>query len=118
MQRITSKYKTDGGQVFPILINPQTELLNFGSVANAPTVLEPTTDASLAIRKDVRENGITSRKIYVVWKGEPPLGYAGGRGFYIPILTPELFLAISQGQTGQYIGTDIVVRRKIRERTR
>lgn len=118
MRRRESKYKTDGGQVFPVLINPQTELLSFGSETNAPTSLGLTTEASLAIRKDVAENGITSRKIYVVWKDEPPLGYASGRGFYIPILTPELFLAIRQGQEGQYIGTAIVVRRKLRERTR
>lgn len=118
MQRKLSKYKTDGGQIFPVLINPQTELLGFGSQTNSPTALEPTTDVSLAIRKDVGENGITSRKIYVIWATEPPLGYAKGRGFYIPILTPELFLAIKKGQVGEYIGTAIVVRQKLPERFR
>lgn len=118
MLREFSKYKTDGGQVFPILISPQTALLSFGSVANAPTSLDPTTDVTLAIRKDVGENGITSRKVLLIWQGEPPLGYAPGRFFYVPILTPELFTSIRKGQVGEYRGAGVVVRSKLKERTK
>lgn len=116
MAKRLSKYKTDGGSIFPCVVGAQTELLSFGSTANEPPPGGPTTDVTLAIRKDVGEVGITSRKVYVRWRGSPPLGYEPGRGFYVPILTPELFAAIAIGQIGQYIGTEIQVRKKIKER--
>jgi len=118
MQKVYSKYKTDGGQIFPVLIAPRTLQLAFGSATNAATESDPTTDTTLKIRRDVSEFGITSRKVLLRWAEEAPFGYNQSAAIYVPILTPELFTAIQRGQTGIYVGKAVVVAKKIKERIR
>lgn len=116
MLKTLSKYKTDGGQVFPVSIAKRTEDLSFGTTTNSPTALGYTTEATFKIRKDVSEFGITSRKVIVKWTGAVPPGYSSAAKLYIPVLTPELFAAIQKGQEGVYLGLPIQVLKKIKER--
>jgi len=118
MQKVYSKYKTDGGQVFPVLIAPRTIQLAFGSTINSATESSLSTDVTLKIRRDVSEFGITSRKVLLRWAEEAPFGYNQSAAIYVPILTPELFAAIERGQGGVYVGKAVVVAKKIRERFR
>lgn len=118
MQKIYSKYKTDGGQIFPVVIAPRTQQLAFGSTTNSPTESAPTTDVTLKIRRDVSEFGVTSRKVLLRWAEEAPFGYNQSAAIYVPILTPELFTAIERGQGGVYVGKAVVVAKKIKERIR
>lgn len=118
MLKTYSKYKTDGGQVFPVLIAPRTLGLSFGSTTNSATNLDLTTEVTLKVRRDVSEFGITTRKVRLRWTGDVPEGYALGAFLYVVILTPELFTAIQQGQTGTYLGENVVVAKKVKERIR
>jgi hypothetical protein len=113
---VNSRYKADDGRVFRIKIQPETALLSFGSSQNAPTVNAVSEPERLVIKRDVSEFGLKVRKISVKWVAGIPSGYKATSILYIPILTPELFLAIQSEQQGSYLGGTVEVISKIRER--
>lgn len=113
---IASKYKADNGDVYRIKIQPETALLAFGSAQNAPTVNAVNQQKQLRVRKSVKENGLTTRKVGVRWVTNPPATYKPSAILYVPILTPELFLAIQLDQQATYLGGTVIVVSKLIER--
>ena len=113
---VSSKYKADNGDVYRVKIQPETALLAFGSAQNAPTVNAVNQQKPLRLRKTVKENGLTSRKIGVRWVANVPATYKPSTVLYVPILTPELFLAIQLDQQASYLGGTVTVVSKLVER--
>lgn len=113
---IRSKYKANNGDVYRVVIQPETALLSFGSVQNAPTVNNVTEKVPLRIKKPLLEKGVKARKMGIKWSEDPPTGYSQDTILYIPILTPELFAAIQLDQLGTYLGKPFLVLSLIPER--
>lgn len=109
-----AKYQADSGEIHPIRVQPETLLLNVGSV-NAQATGTLSSDISVRARKGKREFGIGARTVSFRFTAAPPTDYAANQTYTMPILTAAVWDAAVKGTTGTYLSTAIQVAGKSRE---
>lgn len=105
-----SKYVSNGGtRIYPVRIQPETEGLTIGGVANAAVVAEATEEPSAKVSGGRRGLGVNCRKVRIQFTATPPTGYAANKTLSVPILQPSVFEGISKGNSGTYLGVAVEV---------
>lgn len=114
-----SKYEADNGDIFAIRVQPETLAATFGGTANAAPTGAVDQQVSARVGGGNREIGIKARAVTVAWDGAPPTGYEPNQLLRVPILTKDLYDAITSNSTsGSYLGAAVTVVGKLGERVR
>lgn len=103
---VNTFYSTDKGGTCNMRVQPET--LTF-SLQGTPEIGPADQEASVKVQGSRRSTGIIARKVRVRFTGTVPTGYLAGSTLSIPILTQVAYAAISKGDTGTYLGSDIRV---------
>lgn len=101
-----STYQTDGGDLYPCRVQPETLAMTIDGTANAAdTGAIPAGVPSANMRGSKRQNGITARTVTLKLpnNGTPPDGYTGDN-VVVPVLTSALYDSISRSSAVQYLG--------------
>jgi hypothetical protein len=117
---VISKYQSTElpGEIFPIRVQPETLALNIGG-ANAAPEGGVTVDLFANVSGGKRAYGVKPRKVSLRWEdGDTPDGYAPNSSFTLPILSATTYAAISVGDRGDYLGSEVVVVGKLAETKR
>lgn len=104
-----SRYTDDGGNIYPIRVQPETAALVIGGVTNDPNPAPVTTSMFARSRKNRNEYGVGARSISVRFTSTLPTGYAANQSLSIPILQAATWSGISPTDTGTYLGQDVEV---------
>lgn len=114
-----SRYEADNGDVHAIRVQPETIAATFGGTANNPPAGAVDQQVSARVGGGNRRYGVKARAVSVTWTGAPPAGYADDELLRVPILTPDLYDAITPNSTvGTYLGANVIVVGKLPERVR
>lgn len=114
-----SKYEANNGDIHAIRVQPETVAATFGGTANNPPAGAVDQQTSARVGGGNREYGVKARAVSVTWTGAAPAGYEDGQLLRVPILTEELYDAITPNSTvGTYLGAAVVVVGKLPERVR
>lgn len=112
----TSSYESDGGDVYPVKIQPETVAATLGGNANAPTAVAINQKAFARVSGGVKRVPIC-RGVYLRWAGAPPAGYLANGVLFIPVLTRSLYASLTSGvSTANYLGAAALVVGKRPER--
>lgn len=104
---IESKYVNDAGVVFPVRVQPETELFTLGGTANdAPAAALTPGVPQIPLKVGRKTAGLAPRTVTVkatTAPTGPAAGYKGvGTTFVIPVLDPVVWAGYGKGQTGTY----------------
>lgn len=114
-----SKYEADNGDVYAVRVQPETLAATFGGTANAAPSGAVDQQVSARVGGGNRQIGIKTRAVSVAWTGGAPTGYKADEILRIPILTKDLYDAITTNSTtGSYLGGTVQVVGKLPERVR
>ena len=113
-----TRYESDTDLIHPIRVQPETLAATFATVPNAAPTGTPDSEISAQVTGSRRGLGLFARYITVVFTATPPVGYATGQSYKIPIMSQSLFAAVSVGATGEYLGVATQVISKTPERRR
>lgn len=99
-----------GGAVMPIQIQPETEALFLGGVANAGSSTPSNLPLRVTVSNGAREHGVRPRRVTVRFtdQGSLPDGYSGD-DITLPVLTTAAAAAYIVGVSGQYLGSPVQV---------
>jgi hypothetical protein len=94
-----SKYEDDDGNIHPIRIQPETELLTLGA-ANAPPAGTVDDNTFIRVSGSPRAYGLKARWVsFRFTDASPPGGYKPGSLLRLPILNPTVYDGIIAGAT-------------------
>ena len=111
----TTRYELNGAiAVVAIKVQPETIALDINGNTNDATTAAVTIPVSAYARKPSRKYGIGARRLALRWTTTPPAGYEDDV-VEVPILQQSVYDAISVGDTGTYLGTDVTVTGKLAE---
>lgn len=114
-----SKYEADNGDIYAVRVQPETLAATFGGTANAAPSGAVDQQVSARVGGGNRQIGIKTRAVSVAWTGGAPTGYKADEILRIPIMTKDLYDAITTNSTtGSYLGSAIQVVGKLPERVR
>lgn len=102
---IRSTYQTDGGQIVPIRVQPET----IAAFNAAPVGALSAGFPSAKVSKTRREIGIGARHVTLKWVGDVPSGYEPTGVLRVPVLTTAAYNAIALNSTVTYLGSSAVV---------
>lgn len=111
---LDGKYESGVGNVYRCRPQPETSGLTIGGAANAyPAGAISPGLGTLTLSKGKRALGVIPRTVTVRFT-EAPTGqvadYAGvGSRYTVPVFDPAVWDAISEGDTGTYLGVAVVV---------
>ena len=104
-----SRYTDDGGNIYPIRIQPETSGLVIGAVTNDPNPAAATQQTFARARKNRNQYGVGARSIRVRFTSVLPTGYKADQLYQIPILQAATWSGITPSDTGTYLGQDVIV---------
>lgn len=113
-----TRYLSDGGDVHPIRVQPETVALAYGGTTNAATSTTLNNPISARVSNGNRQFGLKPRTITLVFEGTAPTGYKVGSYIRVPILQPTLWNTIVTNDTVTYLGETATVAGKSPERVR
>jgi len=113
-----SKYEANNGDIYGIRVQPETLAATFGGTANDAPAGAVDQETSARVGGGNRQIGIKARAVSAVWTSTAPTGYKADEPIRIPVLTPDLFDAITPNSTGNYLGQGITIIGKLPERVR
>ena len=97
---VISRYERANGDVHPIRIQPETI-----TTWNPAPAGGTTSNIRAKVSGGRRQAGLIARKVALTFGENPPTGYAPFSTIAIPVLTPDAFQALAEGQTVQYLST-------------
>lgn len=117
---IDSIYEADSGLVFPIRVQPETELAQLnGTVNDAP--IGPVTAGApfISVRVPKRSPRLQVRYVIVKMTAQPTAQYADYQGIgtshRIMVGNPAVFNGLAKGQAATYLNTACIITRKVGE---
>lgn len=115
---INSRYQSDDGTIHQIKLQPETVAMTVGGTANAAPTGAIDSVFAAEVNRGAKAYGLKPRKINVSFEGEPPTGYRPYTSLSLPILTTDLFEAISDNDVVVYNGGSGKVSSKVAENIR
>ena len=107
---IRSRYEVGNGSILRTRVQPETELLNDGTVFNSAPTGAATLPWGMKIRPGKREVGIIPRSVTLVFEaGNEPPGYKPDSSIEVPILTPAAFAAFQTATSLTYLSNTATV---------
>lgn len=114
-----TKYQSNKGGIYHIRVQPETAAATIGGGSNTAPAGAVNQEVSARARGGKRQIGMIARTIALKPVGSAaPAGYKSGASLIIPVLTPDLYDAVSIGDTASYLGTPYLVAGKSPERVR
>lgn len=117
---IDSIYESDSGLVFPIRVQPETELAQLnGTVNDAPA--GPVTPGApfVSVRVPKRSPRLQVRYVTLKMTAQPTGQYADYQGIgtthRVVVSNPAVFAGLARGQAATYLNTACVIQRKVGE---
>lgn len=107
-----SKYQasdSNGGGIYRIRIQPETQALTIATVANSPPGGATNQKVSAKVSGGKRSIGMNAGKVYFRFSSTVPDGYKPDGILACPTLTPTFAALCEAGATGTYLGQSIVV---------
>lgn len=97
-------YESDGGLIFPIKIQPETETLILATITNVrPTGAVGAGLPSAKVSGSRRSIGVNARLVRFKFTGAIPDGYISTCGVLtLPVLTPAAYAAYVKSTVGTY----------------
>lgn len=101
---VTGRYETDGGDIVPIRVQPETLAAVLGTPnASAGTAVTPGLP-SAQVSQSKRALGINARTVSIKFApGAEPADYKAGTVLRVPVTTKARFDALSKGSTVTYL---------------
>jgi len=109
---VRSRYEAaaeNGGGIYSIRIQPETQNLTIATVANDPPAGAVDQKVSCRASGSARKIGLNAFRVRIRWTGTPPTGYLATSPIALPVLTPEARAAYVVGATGTYLGAAVEV---------
>lgn len=110
-------YELNSGDVCGIRVQPETLAANIGAANGAPAAAR-TLPVTAKVSKGNRGFGIKPRTVTLRFTSGAPADYKTGGLVTIPILQAATWDAISDGDTGTYLGGNVQVVFKTPERVK
>lgn len=97
-------YQSNFGDLYRIIIQPETETLILNAVTNTrPTGTPPVGQPKAKVSGSRRRHGVNTRLVRFKFTGTAPPGYLGGNSVLtLPALTSAFWNGLDDGQTGTY----------------
>lgn len=113
-----ARYESDLGTVHLIKVQEETLTMTVGGTANAAPTDAIDSVFAAETSRGAKAYGLRPRKINVSFTTEPPTGYRPYTSLQLPILTTDLFEAISDDDVVVYAGGTGKVSSKVAENIR
>lgn len=104
-------YQLDNDTILTCRVQPETKALTINSTANTPPTGTPVGGyGSVRVGGGNRAIGIKARSITVKFnEGAEPDGYKADSPISLPIFDPAVWITLTKGMTGTYLGNAVTV---------